>query len=118
MHAICEMACPNYGYRRVTAELRHRDFVVNSKKVRRIMREQALSPKRKRRYVATTNSDHDSPIHPNVARGLKVYGPDNSGSVTSPLSLSRWVLSIWRSFSMPGHARLSAMHSVKIPTPD
>ena len=31
--------CRNYGYRRVTAELRHRGFVVNSKKVRRIMRE-------------------------------------------------------------------------------
>ena len=42
--------CRSYGYRRITAELRHRGQIVNSKKVRRIMRENALSPRRKRRY--------------------------------------------------------------------
>lgn len=68
--------CRNYGYRRVTAELRHRGLVVNSKKVRRIMRENDLNPKRKRRYVATTDSSHDSPIYPNVAKGFEVHGPD------------------------------------------
>ena len=73
--AITE-SCRRYGYRRVTAELRHRGMVVNSKKVRRIMRENGLSPKRKRRYVATTDSDHDSPIYPNVALNYEVHGPD------------------------------------------
>lgn len=68
--------CRGYGYRRVTAELRHRGMIVNSKKVRRIMRENSLNPKRKRRYVATTDSDHDSPIYPNVAKGYCVHGPD------------------------------------------
>ena len=68
--------CRGYGYRRVTAELRHRGMVVNSKKVRRIMRENDLNPKRKRRYVATTDSDHDSPIYPNVALNHEVHGPD------------------------------------------
>lgn len=68
--------CRNYGYRRVTAELRHRGFVVNSKKVRRIMRENDLNPKRKRRYVSTTDSDHGSPIYPNIARNLEVHGPN------------------------------------------
>jgi putative transposase len=68
--------CRNYGYRRVTAELRRRGFVVNSKKVRRIMRENDLNPKRKRRYVSTTDSDHDSPIYPNAAKGFEVHGPD------------------------------------------
>ena len=51
-----------YGYRRVAAELRHRVRVVNSKRVRRIMRENNLNPKRKRRHVVTTDSDHDKPI--------------------------------------------------------
>src|SRR5215467_13542657 len=37
-----------YGYRRVGAELRHRDIIVNSKKVRRLMREHDLQPKRRR----------------------------------------------------------------------
>ncbi len=68
--------CRNYGYRRVTAELRHRGFIVNSKKVRRIMRENDLNPKRKRRYVATTDSDHGSPIYPNVVGKLEVHGPN------------------------------------------
>ena len=69
-------SCRNYGYRRVTAELRHRGLVVNSKKVRRIMRENGLNPKRKRRYVVTTDSSHDSPIYPNVANRFEVHGPD------------------------------------------
>ena len=34
-----------YGYRRVGAELRHRGIVVNSKKIRRLMRENDLQPK-------------------------------------------------------------------------
>lgn len=65
-----------YGYRRVTAELRHRGQVVNSKKVRRIMRENDLNPKRKRRHVVTTDSDHDKPIFPNLAPGFEVHGPN------------------------------------------
>ncbi|MBK5927281.1 hypothetical protein CCR87_08010 [Rhodobaculum claviforme] len=65
-----------YGYRRVDAELRHRGFVVNSKKVRRLMREHDLNPRRRRRFVRTTDSDHDGPIHPFVAREFEVYGPD------------------------------------------
>jgi putative transposase len=57
-----------YGYRRVRAELRHQGFVVNGKKIRRLMRENGLQPKRRRRYVITTNSDHESPIFPDLAR--------------------------------------------------
>jgi putative transposase len=65
-----------YGYRRVDAELRHRGFVVNGKKVRRLMREHGLNPRRRRRFVQTTDSDHDGPIHPFVAREFEVHGPD------------------------------------------
>ena len=65
-----------YGYRRVDAELRHRGFIVNAKKVRRLMREHDLNPRRRRRFVQTTDSDHDGPIHPFVAREFEVHGPD------------------------------------------
>jgi HTH-like domain len=65
-----------YGYRRVGAELRHQGIIVNHKKVRRLMRECDLLPKRRRRYVATTDSDHDSPIFPDRARDLVVDGPN------------------------------------------
>lgn len=75
VEAICE-ASPAYGYRRVGAELRHRGLVVNSKKVRRIMRERGLQPKRRRRFVATTDSNHDGPIFPNIAKDFEVHAPD------------------------------------------
>ena len=65
-----------YGYRRVCAELRHRGLVVNSKKVRRLMRIHDLQPKHRRRYVATTDSDHEEPIFPNRAAELVPDGPD------------------------------------------
>ena len=62
--------------RRVGAELRHQGIVVNSKKIRRLMREHDLQPKRRRRFVATTDSDHDDPIFPDLARGRIVDGPN------------------------------------------
>jgi putative transposase len=67
--AICDQfEC--YGYRRVGAALRHQGVVVNSKKLRRLMREQGLQPKRRRRYVVTTDSDHAGPIYPDLAKDL------------------------------------------------
>ena len=63
--AICD-EFEAYGYRRVGAELRHRGMVVNSKKIRRLMREHDLQPKRRRRFVATTDSD---PRRPSPRRG-------------------------------------------------
>ena len=58
IRAICDQF-EAYGYRRVSTGLRHRGIVVNSKKIRRLMRENDLQPKRRKRFVATTDSDHD-----------------------------------------------------------
>ena len=65
-----------YGYRRMQAALRHRGFVVNHKKIRRLMREHDLQPRRRRRYVATTDGDHDLPIFPNLAKDMAPDGPN------------------------------------------
>ena len=66
---ICdEFEC--YGYRRVGAALRHQGVVVNGKKLRRLMREHDLQPKRRRCYVVTTDSDHASPIFPDLAKAV------------------------------------------------
>ena len=46
------------------------------KKIRRLMREHDLQPKRRRRFVATTDSDHDNPIFPDLARDRIVDGPN------------------------------------------
>lgn len=40
------------------------------------MREHELQPRRRRRFVAITDSDHDQPIFPDLAKGLTVGGPD------------------------------------------
>ena len=73
--AICD-EFEFYGWRRVRAELRHRGMIVNHKKIRRLMREHDLQPRRRRRYVATTDSDHDQPIYPNRTRELAIDGPN------------------------------------------
>ena len=63
-----EMA--GYGYRRITHELRRRGHAVNHKRVARVMRANGLGIKQRRRYIATTDSDHDQPIFPNLYRNV------------------------------------------------
>ena len=75
MHAIKD-EIEAYGWRRMQAALRKQGWVVNHKKVRRLMREHGLHPPRRRRFVATTDSDHDEPIFPDRTRELIVDGPD------------------------------------------
>ena len=75
IHAICA-EFPRYGYRRVTAQLKAEGERVNHKRVSRIMREQDLRVRPKRRFVVTTNGDHDGPIFPDLARDLTPTGPD------------------------------------------
>ena len=73
--AICdEFEC--YGYRRVGAALRHQGVVVNGKKLRRLMREHGLQPKRRRRYVVTTDSDHAGPIFADLAKDMVPERPN------------------------------------------
>ena len=73
--AICD-EFEHYGWRRVRAALRQQGMVVNHKKIRRLMREHDLQPRMRRRYVATTDSDHDEPIFTNRAKDMIVDGPD------------------------------------------
>jgi putative transposase len=75
MAAICD-EFEHYGWRRVRAALRQQGMVINHKKIMRLMREHDLQPKIRRRYVATTDSDHDDPIFPNKAKGMVVDGPN------------------------------------------
>ena len=75
MVAICD-EFEAYGYRRVGAALRHQGVVVNGKKIRRLMRAHDLQPRRRRRFVATTDSDHDRPIFPDRAKGMVVDAPN------------------------------------------
>ncbi len=67
---------PRYGYRRVTAQLRHEGLIVNHKRVMRLMKENGLTVRPRRRFVVTTNSDHDGPIFANLAKNVNLSGPN------------------------------------------
>lgn len=73
--AVCD-EFESYGYRRLGAALRQQGIIVNNKKLRRLMRQHDLQPRTRRRFVATTDSNHDGPIFPNLAAGLVPTGPD------------------------------------------
>jgi len=75
MHAIQD-ELPAYGYRRITAQLRAERLLVNRKRVARLMRLHGMQVRPRRRYVANTDSDHDGPISPNLAKHLSLDGPD------------------------------------------
>ncbi len=67
--AICD-EFERYRYPRVGAALRQQGVVVDAKKLRRLMREHDLQPKRRRRYIVTTDSDHGGPIFPDLAKDV------------------------------------------------
>jgi hypothetical protein len=93
-----------YGYRRVGAELRHQGIAVNSKKVRRLMREHDLQPKRRRGFVATTDSDHDGPIVPDLAR-------DSGRKVRDVMTRNVWTVTLDASLAEVVH--LMERHNIK-----
>jgi transposase InsO family protein len=60
---------PAYGRPRITVELKRLGWAVNHKRVGRILREDNLLCLRKRKFVVTTDSQHDFHVYPNLARG-------------------------------------------------
>ena len=67
----------HYGYRRLTALLHRDGWVVNHKRVLRLMRTDSLLCLRRRAFVpATTDSRHDWRVGPNLARGMQLTGLD------------------------------------------
>lgn len=64
----------SYGYRRVLAELHKQGFLLNHKRVRRMLHEDNLLSLRRRRYVLTTDARHPYYVYPNLAGALTVTG--------------------------------------------
>jgi putative transposase len=75
MHAIKD-EFEAYGWRRMQAALGQQGWVVNHKKLKRLMREHGLNARLRRRYIATTDSDHDQPIFPDRTKDMIVDGPN------------------------------------------
>ncbi len=64
----------NYGYRRVGYELRDQGWIVNHKRVARIMREDNLLALRRGKFMVTSASRHDLPVYGNVAAQMQLTG--------------------------------------------
>ncbi|NPV54624.1 MAG: IS3 family transposase [Firmicutes bacterium] len=66
-----------YGYLRVTRKLNVDGIKCGKNRVARLMRENGLQARTKRKFKATTNSRHDYPVAENVlGRGITVSGPN------------------------------------------
>ncbi len=65
-----------YGSRRVTHALKRAGWIVNHKRVLRIMREESLLCQLKRHFVQTTDSQHPYQVYPNLVKGMIIEAPD------------------------------------------
>ena len=65
---------PGYGYRRITAELQHRGYLVNHKRVLRLMHLDSLLCHKKKFKPVTTDSSHGLPVYPNLLKSTTVTG--------------------------------------------
>ena len=71
IETIC-LEFPRYGYRRVTEQLKRDRWLVNHKRVLRLMRESDLLCRVKRRWTKTTDSKHSFPRYPNLIKGINI----------------------------------------------
>jgi transposase InsO family protein len=81
--AIFNESKSSYGSRRVLKKLQSEGYQLGRYKVRRLMRDLGLRPKRRRRYKVTTDSRHSYPVAANVldrkfdiAEDNRVWGCD------------------------------------------
>ena len=75
IHQILSIACqfPRYGYRRITAELRRRGYIVNHKKVLRLMRKFNLLVRQSKKPRTTIPAEGE---YPNLIKDLLITHPD------------------------------------------
>lgn len=94
IRAAHEASRGTYGSPRVHRELVAQGQVVGRDRVARLMREQALRGRRKRRFRNTTQSNHRHPVAPNVLeREFTVEEPNTAwvGDITYLWTLEGWL---------------------------
>ena len=103
----------------MTAQLHDEGLIINHKKVMRLMKEHGLKVRQRRRFVATTDSNHNSPIFPNRAKDMVLTGPNQlwvadiipAFAGTGSISRSQPALYTLPPSWMPGHGVSPAMPS-------
>jgi transposase InsO family protein len=83
-----------YGWPRVWRELRHRHVRVGKERVRTMMRDHAIRARSKRKYKATTDSNHGLPVSDNLLnRAFQPEQPDQvwTGDITYIATQEGWL---------------------------
>ena len=94
IRAVHEQSRRTYGSPRVHRELVARGVVCGKHRVARLMRAQAIRPKQKRRFVATTDSTHVRPVAGNhLDRKFDVTTPNTvwAGDITYLPTAEGWL---------------------------
>src|SRR3954468_8267223 len=65
------------GSRMIQGALRHPGYLVSRKRIVRLMSEEGLRPRLKRRFVCTTQSRHDKPVVKNILNRAFAVGATN-----------------------------------------
>ena len=60
------------GYRQLLGQLKRSGVVIGERRLRRIIRENELQMRPKKRFVNTTDSDHDCFVHPNLIQEMTI----------------------------------------------
>jgi len=83
-----------YGTRRIQQDLMSKNLTVSRRRIGRLMESEGLKVKTKRKFKATTYSDHDDPIAPNhLQRQFDVAQPDTHyvGDITYISTKQGWL---------------------------
>jgi transposase InsO family protein len=89
-----EMGRQAYGSPRVYEELKAQGVRISRKRIIRLMQQQQLKGKTRRRWVRTTHSNHALPVAPNLlARNFEASGPDQRwvGDITYLRTNEGWL---------------------------
>ncbi len=80
-----------YGTRRIKKQLETEGIVVSRKRIGRKMSEQGLVAKARRKTRATTNSNHDHPVAPNLLNWQFDVQQPNKALEKKPVTLKEYV---------------------------
>lgn len=75
---------PRAGYRPLLHYLKRSGIVIGETRLRRILRESGLFVKPKKKFIRTTQSDHDCLVYPNLIHGMTITGVNQvwAGDIT------------------------------------
>jgi len=83
-----------YGSHRIRKEMQDKGFQISRRRVRKLMKIHTLNCKTKRKFKATTDSNHSNPVAPNILnRQFNVDAPDKAyvGDITYVSTEEGWL---------------------------